>query len=144
MDFNSLDDLFMYIEKQSKSTLVDEVATATKKRMSKVIEDVTYEEYTPTMYVRTHQLSDIKSMEVSIIDDDTIQIVNTRRDGKRDVATIVAEGVGYTWVNSAIFKAQPYKRDYYEDTYRFLEQYGDHIEAYKKGMLKRGITLQEE
>lgn len=134
------DSLFREIEKQSALVLKNEVAETVKQQMHEVIEHVTYEQYTPTQYVRTHELSDVANMDVTVIDEHTIQIVNTRHDGDTDIARVVATGIGYSWENSAIAKAQ-LARNFYEDTYNFLKYNHRHIEAYKQGMRKRGFTI---
>ncbi|MEC0210239.1 hypothetical protein P4H70_14975 [Paenibacillus ehimensis] len=139
--FNNLADLFKHINAQTSKALQDEVATTIKQQMHEVIEDVTYEQYTPESYIRTHELSDTKNMEVTVIDNNTIQIINTRHDGDRDVARIVAEGIGYSWQNSAIYRAQPFERNFYEDTINFLKHNGKHINSFKIGMKKRGIEI---
>ncbi|ALS22313.1 hypothetical protein [Paenibacillus naphthalenovorans] len=140
-NFTNLNDLFKYIHSENSKVLQNEVADAVKQQMHEVIEEVTYEQYTPTQYVRTHELSNIANMEVTVIDNDTIQIINTRHDGDRDVARIVAKGIGYSWVNSAIYRAQPFERNFYEDTINFLKHNGRHIESYKRGMKKRGFDV---
>lgn len=138
--FKDLKSLFVHVKEQSKSVLKNEVAEVTKQQMHETIEDVTYQQYTPTQYVRTHELSNVANMEVTVIDDHTIQIVNTRHDGDTDVARVVGTGVGYSWANSAIARAQ-LARNFYEDTYNFLIHNKRHVEAYKQGMKKRGFDI---
>jgi hypothetical protein len=136
--FKSTKDLFNHIQKQANSVLVNEVAKEVKQQMHDVIENVTYEQYTPTQYVRTHELSNVANMIVNTIDDHTIEIINTRHDGDTDVARVVATGIGYSWHNSAIARAR-LARNFYEDTYNFLLHTERHIKAFKEGMRKRGL-----
>jgi hypothetical protein len=141
-DFTSLSEAFKYLERQAQNTLRNDLADTVKQQMHEIIEEVTYQQYTPTEYIRTHELSDVKNMEVTVIDDNTIQIVNTRHEGDVDVARVVASGIGYSWTGSAIYQAQPFPRNFYEDTINFLEHYGTHIKSFKDGMRRRGIDIE--
>lgn len=141
-DFKSLNELFTYLRKQISTTLNDEVAKEVKQQMHEVIEEVTYEQYDPLQYIRTHELSDVANMEVNVIDSNTIEIINTRKDGNTDVARVVATGIGYSWLNSPIAKANPpFERNFYEDTYNFLKHNGRHIEAMRRGLKRRGLDV---
>jgi hypothetical protein len=138
--FKNLNDLFAYAQKQAASVLKNEVAQEVKQQMHEVIEEVTYEQYEPLQYIRTHKLSDVANMEVTVIDDDTIEIINTRHDGETDVARVVATGIGYSWLNSPIAQAR-LERNFYEDTYNFLKYNGRHVKAMKEGLKKRGFNV---
>ncbi|GAA4880655.1 hypothetical protein GCM10023310_71100 [Paenibacillus vulneris] len=142
LNFNSLNDLFKHIEHKISNTLKDNVAKTVKDQLHRVIEDVTYEQYTPSQYIRTHELSDISNMEVSVINNNTIQIISTRHDGNTDIARVIATGIGYQWMNSAIARMKPpLERNFYEDTMNFLLLSGKHIDEFKKGMQLRGIKV---
>ncbi|RXZ78202.1 hypothetical protein EBB07_29550 [Paenibacillaceae bacterium] len=139
--FKDFATLFKHIKKDSSRTLKKEVAPTITNEMSQTIKEVTYKQYTPTLYERTGELANVKNMQVEIIDNNTIVITNERSDGGRDVARVVAEGLGYTWENSKIYKMQPFERNFYEDTVERLNGNGKHVEAMRKGLISMGYTV---
>lgn len=142
--FNNLSQLQKYIEQQSSKVLKTEVANTVTQEMSDTIKEVEYPKYEPTQYVRQMDdggLSDVRNMQVEVIDDNTIQITNERMDGDRDVAKIFAEGIGYEWTKSKIYNMQPFPRDFYADTVERLKQNQKHVAAFKNGMKRLGFNV---
>ncbi|OPH61716.1 hypothetical protein BC351_00295 [Paenibacillus ferrarius] len=142
MDVSNWSQLESQINKMVNNTLKNEVGTVVKNTMHDTIENVTYKEYTPSEYVRTHELSDTKNMKVKLIDANTIEITNTRHDEGVDVARIIATGIGYTWSQSRIYLMQPFERNFYEDTVEELRNTHEHIYALFKGLQRQGLNVQ--
>jgi hypothetical protein len=143
--FNNLNDLQKYIQQQASKVLKTDVAQVATQEMSDTIKEVEYPKYEPKTYVRQMDeggLSDVRNMQVEVIDDNTIQITNERMDGSRDVAEIFATGIGYSWKNSEIYHLQPFPRDFYADTVERLKQNQKHVDAFKQGMARLGIKIE--
>lgn len=143
--FNNLNDLQKYIQQQASKVLKTDLAQVATQEMSDTIKEVEYPKYEPTTYVRQMDeggLSDVRNMQVEVIDDNTISITNERMDGSRDVAEIFATGIGYSWKNSEIYRMQPFPRDFYADTVERLKQNQKHVEAFKQGMARLGIKIE--
>ncbi|GAV11285.1 hypothetical protein [Paenibacillus sp. NAIST15-1] len=149
-DFSDLKSLFKYIESQSAKSLKSDVAPTARQEMSETIQEVTFSQYDPSQYVRRELrgekgLSSIENIQVELVDDHTISIENVTTgdddDYGRPIDEIMVTGTGYTWERSRIYKNQPYPRDFYQDTADRLKANGKHIEALKKGMLKRGLNV---
>jgi hypothetical protein len=145
MDFSNLNDLAKEIQRRANIALKTDVAPVVTQEMSEVIKDVEYPKYTPTEYVRLGDdggLSDVRLMQVEVLNDNTISITNERMDGSRDVAQIFASGVGYEWRNSEIYQMQPFPRDFYADTVLSLLRNRLHIQGMKKGLERQGLKVE--
>ncbi|TVY09972.1 hypothetical protein [Paenibacillus cremeus] len=145
--FNSLNELQKYIESQASKVLKNEVAQTVTQEMSETIKEVEYPKYVShaeNPYIRQMDdggLSDVRNMQVEVIDDNTISITNERMDGTTDVAQIFATGIGYTWKNSEIYSMQPFPRNFYADTVERLLKNQKHVEAFKQGMTRLGLNV---
>ena len=137
MNVSSLDALLDRIEKDIRSTLENEVAETVKDDMQTAIQNGVYNAYTPKQYSRRKEkggMLDRKNIE-SRIDGDTLTVrdVAPLDNGRTDYALdeIVVNGLGN----------MPFPRDYYSECAEILETTGDHIEAMKRGLKKRGYEV---
>jgi hypothetical protein len=152
--FNDLNSLFKFVKEEAQATLKDEVAKAAIDEMSTTILEETYPAYrseAKNPYIRRglHDgLADKSNISVEIIDDNTISIENlttgnTRYPGSTSGAIdgLIVRGTGYTWRESAIYRLQPFPRDFYAGTVARLTKNKKHIAAFREGMRKRGIVV---
>jgi hypothetical protein len=147
-DFSNLKDLERYLQQQAAKVLKTDVAKIVTQEMSDTIKEVEYPKYQSNAanpYDRLGDdggLSDIRNMQIEIIDDNTISITNERMDGGVDVAKIFADGIGYSWKHSEIYNMQPFPRDFYADTVERLKSSGQHLIAFKQGMARLGFKVE--
>ena len=137
MNVSSLDALLDRIEKDIRSTLENEVAETVKDDMQAAIQNGVYNSYAPKQYSRRKEkggMLDRKNIE-SRIDGDTLTVrdVAPLDNGRTDYALdeIVVNGLGN----------MPFPRDFYSECADKLETTGDHIEAMKRGLKKRGYGV---
>lgn len=135
MQFNNLNSLFGYIEDSVKETLKEDVAETVKENMAEEIQANVYNAYSPLYYKRRGSqggLGDKSNMEAKV-DGSTLTVKNiTPLDNGRtdwELDEIVCKGYGN----------MPFARDFCGGTKERLEENGDHIEALKYGLKKRGI-----
>lgn len=151
MAIKNLKQLEAAINKKIAKALQTEVAETAKRVMSETIKDVTYQQYSPTEYIRREDnngLSDVRNMETTVQDDNTISIRNMTEgntsypqsyDGLID--EIIVSGAGYTWEGSQIYGMQPYPRDFYADTVEELKNTNELTYAMYKGLQKQGLNV---
>lgn len=137
MKFNNLNDLFKHIEVDLQDTMSKEVSETVKDSMQTSIQSGVYNAYAPKQYSRRKEkggMLDRKNIE-SRIDGDTLTVrdVAPLDNGRTDYALdeIVVNGLGN----------MPFSRDYYSECADKLETTGDHIEAMKHGLKKRGYGV---
>ena len=144
MDFTNLESLARHLENVIMPKALKATAPTITQTMSDVIKEVEYLKYTPTEYVRLGDdggLSDVRLMQVEILNDNTLSITNERMAGSTDVAEIFATGIGYTWKHSEIYK-NPIARDFYRDTVERLLRNHAHLDAMKLGLKAQGIEVE--
>lgn len=137
MIFNNLNDLFKQIEADLQDTMAKEVAETVKDSMQTAIQNGVYNAYSPKQYSRRKEnggMLDRKNIE-SHMDGNTLTVrdIAPLDNGRTDYALddIVVNGLGY----------MPFPRDYYSECAEKLETTGDHVEALKRGMKKRGYRV---
>lgn len=121
-------------------TLRNEVTDEVRETIREVILNKTYREYTPTEYNRTGELANIDNIKITYFDKNSVVIEMDYKDGGKDVAKIVATGIGYTWQHSNIAKWQ-LARNFYEDAYEELVRTKKHVDVFIEGMKRRGIKV---
>ncbi len=95
--------------------------------------DWAYNQY-QSSYERTGELKNPRNVESKMIDDNTLAVRNVRKDGNRDVASVVEYGQGY--YNTALDrKIGP--RPFHRETENELLRSGRHLTAMKEGLGKR-------
>lgn len=137
MNFNNLNDLFKHIEKNVQDALKDDVAEAVKETMADTIQQNVYNVYSPMIYTRRGEqggLIDKRNMEATLNGDtltvkDIAPLDNGRTD--YDLDEIIENG----WGN------MPFARPFYGDAEETLKRTGDHTEALKQGLKRRGIDV---
>ena len=137
-EFDNLNSLLAYAERDIKKVMQKEVAKAAKKNMKKAVETAVYDKYTPLYYNRRKDnggLSDINNMASLPIENGIMLIDNAPlNNGKIDYRLddiVVNRGVlGY-----------PQGRDFYSETSDNLMKNGDFEEALVQGLKKKGYDI---
>ncbi len=135
MKFNNINSLLDHIKNNVKQTLKEDVADIVKENMAEEIQTNVYNAYHPMFYERRGTqggLGDKSNMEAKVEGTtltvkDIAPLDNGRTDWELD--EIVCKGYGN----------MPFARDFYGDIKERLEENGDHIEALRYGLKKRGI-----
>ena len=137
MTFKNLNDLFKYIEKDIQQVMLDEVADEVKDEMVNAVETSVYRVYDPVQYSRRYGnggLGARENMQVTEIPNgisvrDIAPLDNGRTDYELD--DIVVNGLG----------RMPFPRDFYSECKEQLEITGDHKEALKQGLKRKGYDV---
>lgn len=146
MDFDNLDELAKFVNKNViKESLKTDVADKVIEIAKDHVDEDIYDVYTPKIYERTGQLKEsFKAIET----EDGIEIINTRRDGDRNIPEIIEYGQskssqGYeypAYYPSGDNFIQP--RPFIENTRIELEHGRQHIEALKESLRKKGYDVE--
>jgi hypothetical protein len=141
MEFNSLDDLAIFLTEKINNALRTEVADESRSVMQEHVMSDVYAKYEPSQYVRTGEL--YQDIQTQMVDDNTLSIENTRRDEEtgRLIAPIIESGVGYTWKDSRIYAMQPFPRPFVENTAKDLEN-GKAKQALAMGLKRQGLNIE--
>jgi hypothetical protein len=141
-EFNSLADLEKFLNQKIKVALEKDVKKQAIKTMQEHVVDDVYDKYEPTQYKRTGGLAQEKNIIGNMINDNTLEIENIRKDEDtgRYVAPVVESGIGYTWEDSKIFNMQPFPRPFVENTAKELES-GLAKQALAEGLRKQGLDI---
>lgn len=140
-NMRNMKQLFDHLNKQIAMSLEDDVAKKVKKVERDMIQTEVYDKYDPTMYDRKKKdggLQDYKNMESKLIDG-KLSIENIRKDEETDryVAPVVETGSGYDYE----FKYSNTGRPFVSKTAQELEKTGQHTQALKDGLTKRGLRV---
>lgn len=103
MEFNNLNDLLNYIEKNAVSALKNEVAITARKEMQRQVDEVVYSYDAAQPELRRKYddgLIDPRNIEILASGDDSISIENIAYDGSRNVPYVVESGIGYEYGTS--------------------------------------------
>ena len=136
-EFDNLNSLLAYAERDIKKVMQKEVAKAAKKNMKKAVKTAVYDKYTPLYYNRRKDnggLSDINNMtslpiENGIMLIDNAPLNNGRTDYRLDDIVVNRGVLGY-----------PQGRDFYSETVEELSDNKEHMQVLKDGMKKRGYS----
>lgn len=156
MNITSLDQLAKILEAKINASLKTNVSEVVKEEMSKTIKEKTYKQYIPGEYIRREDedgLSDIRNMDTTVIDKNTISIRNmtTGNEAYSDsdgwdsglIDGIIVSGRGYHWRRSEIYGSEmsgdPIERDFYSETVDSLKSSDKHVIAMKKGLQSEGL-----
>ncbi|MNG09648.1 hypothetical protein D3C84_930740 [compost metagenome] len=139
MAFKSIADLAKHFNKnQLKKAMETDVAKVARNTLKEhVIEDV-YEEYTPKTYDRTGGLYQDRNIETDMIDDNTLSVRSTRKEGNRDIAQIIEDGENYSYPG---LDERIGARPFHAETAKELEK-GLAKKALKDGLKKQGIKVE--
>lgn len=141
---SSFNQLFKLIEDKIRETLKDDVRKESVKTMQKTIQEYVYNAYQSSAdypYQRKEYnggLIDSKNI-LAKVTGTTLLVQNIRKDGNRYVALIVEQGYPYDWVNSEIYRLQPYPRPFTKITRTQLRD-GGARKAMVRGLKRRGLT----
>ena len=137
-EFDNLNSLLAYAERDIKKVMQKEVAKAAKKNMKKAVGTAVYDKYTPLYYNRRKDnggLSDINNMtslpiENGIMLIDNAPLNNGRTDYRLDDIVVNRGVLGY-----------PKGRDFYFETSDNLKKNRDFEEALVQGLKKKGYDI---
>ena len=147
-------DFYEYVKKQVTEVVIENVVSYVYATMQRMVEEVVYNAYSPTRYVRrgiNDGLADVSNFEFKITDFNTngftIFIWNNTPISPigdnigEDLDEIIVEGDRYTWENSKIYALQPYPRDFYDATMYELIKNGTLYSSLKSKLQARGIFI---
>ena len=137
MTFKNINELMDYIEKDMQKVLENEVAETVKDNLIDTTNTSVYGVYSPKYYTRRmdkNGLIDRGNIETNVSGNVLTVHNNTPLDNGRsdyDLDEIIVRGWG----------KQPFPRDFYGDTVERLENNGEHVEAMRNGLRKRGYKV---
>jgi len=148
--YTSFETLLADLQKQVNKSLVEDVAPVVKDVMRDNILSTVYSAYKPVKYIRRYNdggLLDNENIHSELVSDGTISItndtpINEEYDGDDSTMSLteqIIEGKGYSYnLEGAAYLES---RDFMEDTREELRQTGDHVEALKNGLRKKGFEV---
>jgi len=148
--YSSYEALLADLQKQVNETLVEDVAPVVKDVMRDNILNTVYSAYKPVKYIRRYNdggLIDNENIHSELVSDGTISITNDTPvneeyggdDSTMSLTEQIIEGKGYNYNLEGAAYLEP--RDFMEDTREELRQTGDHVEALKNGLRKKGFEV---
>lgn len=126
----------------------DIVADVMKDTMQEAVRYSVYARYEPTEYIRREDdggLSDKKNM-IHDIEISNNKIIITLYNDTKGVESmdyiddVIVTGTGYTWEDSVIYQAQPFPRDFYEETKKLLST-PECMNLIKERLINAGINI---
>ncbi|MCA1025666.1 hypothetical protein LCM23_06150 [Cytobacillus kochii] len=136
--FDSMKDLEKYVNSELKTAMVrgNNVRKTVVNEGRKQVDQVVYNAYTPKVYNRTGSLRESWAVEEA---PDGIDVVNTRRDGDKDVARTVETGQGYDYTGG-----YPYERPrpFIAATVNALENNDKLTDSLRKDMINNGLDME--
>lgn len=136
--FDSLDALTQYLQLQ----INDSLETDVNKEMIQVVQEHVktdvYDAYNPLSYQRTNELlADVKG---EMVNDDTLEITDTRTENGKDIPQIIEYGKGYTWGIGLDERIGP--RPFMENAEQQIIQEDLHINVMKESLRKKGFVVE--
>lgn len=141
MDFINIKELNKYLNTCVNDVLQKEVFTDVSNEIQKSIQKDVYEAYTPTSYIRTGEMKSPELIHKEMLGNGVMKITHKRIDGTKNVSNIIEKGIGYTWINSSIYKSQPFPRKFMKGTTFRIKNKNIHLIALKKGLKRFGLKL---
>ncbi|WP_025912086.1 hypothetical protein [Priestia flexa] len=136
---------FKDLEKALKGKINQAMSTDVKKEAVKTLKEhiVTdiYDEYDPSVYVRTGGLLQDKNIQ-TIMDEVTgvLSVRGVRKENGKDISAIIEYGIGYDWEDSRIAKMQPYPRPAHENAAIEMRK-GRFEKTLINGLRKQGLNV---
>lgn len=137
--FKSINALEKFINQKLSDVLKNEVFEAIREEMQEKVQTVVYDQYDPRDYQRTEKL--MRDIEKSMLDENTLIVENTRRDGDKEIVPIIEYGVGYTWGYVRNLDEEIGPRPFVEETRKSLQNSDKLKNAIKNGLRMRGFTV---
>lgn len=136
--FSSIEELAQYLQLQINDSLETDVSKEIVQVVQEHIQTDVYAAYTPLSYQRTNELmNDVKS---EMIQDDILEITDTRTENGKDISQIIEYGKGYTW--GVGLDERIGARPFMENTEQQILQDGLHINAMKESLKRKGFTVE--
>jgi hypothetical protein len=141
-EFSNLADLERYLNQKISKALETTVSEEAKKTMSEHVEIDVYDRYNPTSYERTGALADESNIQTTMINDNTLEIENVRKDEEtgRLVAPVIESGKGYEWGYNRNLNEVIGERPFIQETAKDLAS-GKALAALAEGLKKQGLDV---
>ena len=147
MEFQSLESMYLYLQKSINLSLADDVFEEVKKVESQEIQDVVINSYDPTVYNRRtiDGIDDPNNISHNDVVNGLLEVSNDTQpnsdyNGNTDIDLIetIVTGIGYQYPRN-----NPYNtpRDFVSATVDVLLSTGGHVLAMKNGLQKRGFQV---
>ena len=145
--FKSLKELNAYLQKQVQATMQKEVAEVVKDVIQDHVQKDVYDKYDPIEYIRFGHdggLIDRRNIESRPIEDGIeVENITTHRNlrntGDKYIPEVIETGVGYDILGGYDYeKPRPFIANSRED----LRKSGDHVQALKEGLKKKGFKVE--
>ena len=147
MEIRSLSQLEKALKQKIQHAMEDEVAKTAKDTMQEKIQTEVYNKYTPYStdgktphYERTYEL--LESVKTNMVNDNTLELTNTRSDGDRYIPEIIEYGQGYEWGYTRDLDEEIGARPFIAKTHEALDKEGIYKQALKKGLQQRGLKVE--
>lgn len=136
--FNNLKDMEKYINAQAKQSMIkgNNVKNVVMNEGRKQVQEVVYDAYEPKVYQRTGSLKESWDTEETI---DGIAIYNTRKDGDKDVASVVETGKGYDYTGNYAYERP---RPFIASTRKALDGSSKLNEALRQDLKNIGLDVE--
>lgn len=148
-NFSNLNELKKYLQEQITDSLKTDVSEKSIELMEEHIKKDVYEAYTPystdsrtPYYKRTYKL--LNSNETNMIDDNTLELTNTRSEEERDryIVSVIEYGKGYEWGYTRNLDEEIGERPFIENTAKDLKD-GKAKDFMAEALKKRGLNVVE-
>lgn len=145
--FKNVKELEKYLQKQITNSLKTDVSKKSIELMKEHIEEDVYKAYTPYStdgitphYERTYKL--LNSNEANMIDDNTLELTNSRSDEKssRYIVPVIEYGKGYEWGYTRDLDEEIGERPFMRNTAKDLRD-GKAKEFMAEALKKRGLNV---
>ncbi|EML6324840.1 hypothetical protein QCQ60_005184 [Bacillus cereus] len=154
MDFNSIAELEKYLMGELQKTMESQVVKEVRDTMRESIVAHVYSFPPSSRYTRRKEqggLLDYKNMPYKVSRGSNSIAINLKNDTRastmsfKNVANIVETGKGYTWTTSEYYRKEhmgdPVARKFTMPTAIKLQTSKRHVDALKKGLRNKGITV---
>jgi hypothetical protein len=145
---NQLKEIEKKLNKKIHDAMKDEVFEKVRDVMQDHIMDDVYKKYTPYStdgktphYERTYELIRDETIDGKMINDNTLEVKNTRSENDRNIVEVIETGKGYEWGYTRNLDEEIGDRPFIKNTRKDLLEHGQHINALKLGLKKRGVDV---
>lgn len=147
--FKTIKEMMGYVQNSFVEELSsEEIISIIKEVMREVIIETVYNKYDAS-YNRRYDdggFSDITNYNYKIEVNGNYASITMFNDTKgvntkNDLDTVIYYGNAYDWINSDIYKLQPYPRNWIEETVKKLYESGELVKRLKDRLSKKGIKI---
>lgn len=145
------DEVYRMVVKQLQNDLKSASDNELKEEMMNAMRDSVYKRvysaYTPTQYIRRAEkngLADTSKYITKVYKYGgavTTKLTLDFTDNGKDIVSIVENGTGYDWVNSEIYKMQPYPRQFVDEAIEDILNDRSALGALAEGLMRLGWSV---